>query len=236
MSVLTHDEHTTGGHHESPEVIDHRQRLGIWLFIAGDVVTLAALLFTYLYLRGTNTEGSWRSVVGFDFTGKTLAQAQNLIDNGTPGRVFEKAVSSGLNWAIVVVVALSAAIFAFGERKIREGSDRALVPVGLAASAVAVFAAVLAVIQMRSIPQFYFVQNDSQLFIHTAYGSAMLALSGALVIHLLLLAFLGVGIVLRSLNGAISSTKWTQVRLVRFFWVWVAISTLITAAVTTALQ
>jgi hypothetical protein len=31
----------TPGHHESPEKVDARQRVGIWLFIGADVITVA---------------------------------------------------------------------------------------------------------------------------------------------------------------------------------------------------
>ena len=65
MSVDTHG-HTEHGHHEPVEVVDRRQRMAVWLFIGGDIVTLSAMLFTYLYLRGTNTGGHWMSMVGYD--------------------------------------------------------------------------------------------------------------------------------------------------------------------------
>jgi hypothetical protein len=36
-------------------------------------------------------------------------------------------------------------------------------------------------------------------------------------------------------RGAISGDKWYQVRLVRFFWVWVAISAVVSTLITTTI-
>ena len=69
-------------HHEAPEIVDHRQRLGIWLFIGGDVVTTGALIFTYLYLRAVNTNGSWMSVVGLPANGRSASTLQGILDDG----------------------------------------------------------------------------------------------------------------------------------------------------------
>ena len=73
MSSDTIEHEASHGHHEAPEVVEGRQRLGIWLFIVGDVIMLASFLFTYLYLRGTNTQKGWMAylegkspVVGFE--------------------------------------------------------------------------------------------------------------------------------------------------------------------------
>jgi hypothetical protein len=53
---------------------------------------------------------------------------------------------------------------------------------------------------------------------------------------LFILAFLGLGLTIRSARGVINGDKWYQARLVRFFWVWVAISAVIGSAVTTTIN
>jgi len=50
------------------------------------------------------------------------------------------------------------------------------------------------------------------------------------------LAFLGLGLTIRAARGVINGTKWYQARLVRLFWVWVAISAVIGSAVTTTIN
>jgi heme/copper-type cytochrome/quinol oxidase subunit 3 len=222
-------------HGESLEVLDQRQRLGVWIFIAGDVVTLAALLFTYLYLRGSNTAGHWRSVVGYNFAGLSAPQAQHLLDTTAPSLQVESPVSAGLNWLIVVMVLLSAMTFWYAEDRIRTTGAKisSFLTVAYAAIVLVLVAIVLAWIQVLRIPQFWAANNDSNLFVHPAYGSAMITLGGALIIHLMILVVLGLGIVTRTWRGVVSTSSWHQVRLVRFFWVWIGISTLITGAVTT---
>ena len=52
----------------------------------------------------------------------------------------------------------------------------------------------------------------------------------------MLLVFLGVGLTLRSIRGAINVENWYQSRLVRMFWVWVAISAIAVSALTTTIN
>ena len=80
--TTTEQHHHSAPHHEAPEVVHHRQRLGIWIFIAGDVVSMCALLFTYLYLRGTNTGGHWMSIEGVPARGRTMEQIQAFLEEG----------------------------------------------------------------------------------------------------------------------------------------------------------
>jgi len=235
MSITADAAHLESGHHEPIEVVANRQKLAIWLFIGGDVVSLGALMFTYLYLRGLNTDGHFQSAVGFNFNGLTTARANYLINNATPHLQFEKAVAAGLNWAIPAVVVLSAALLWWAEHRFRQGllGARSLSLLAYLSAAVVLVAALLEVKQMRSIPQYFAVNNDSQLFVYTSYGSCMLALGTALIIHALLLAFLGAGVGIRAQRGAINFEKWHQIRLVRFFWVWVAVMAVVTALMTT---
>ncbi|MGB8651753.1 MAG: hypothetical protein WCD35_13955 [Mycobacteriales bacterium] len=47
------------GHVEGMEVVGRRWRTGVLLLILADAAFVAALLFSYLYLRGLNTEDAW---------------------------------------------------------------------------------------------------------------------------------------------------------------------------------
>jgi len=99
--TMTDHSHASAGHHEAPEVIHHRQRLGIWIFIAGDVVSMCALLFTYLYLRGTNTGGHWMSIEGVPALGRSMESIQAFLEEG--GSMItnvEAPLSAGLAWAM----------------------------------------------------------------------------------------------------------------------------------------
>jgi heme/copper-type cytochrome/quinol oxidase subunit 3 len=227
-SDTQHLEHEHG-HHEAPEIVEGRQRLGIWLFIVGDVVMLASFFFTYLYLRGTNTGNGWM----------TYLQGNSSAANyGQP--VHEKVLSSTLNWEIVAVTVLSAAVMWAGEKHLRaqrSGPGRFALFATLG-GLVALAASVLTIVQLRSIdmhiPYRSLSQNAHQ-FVYTAYGSAEVLLNGSSLVHLFLLVFLGFGLAIRASKGLVSSEglKWSQARFVRFFWVWVAVGSVLTAVLTT---
>ena len=123
MSVDTHG-HTEHGHHEPVEVVDRRQRMAVWLFIGGDIVTLSAMLFTYLYLRGTNTGGHWMSMLGYDqsHSADYYMNAASLPD---PKLIHIHPMSASFSWLVAAVVVVSALILWGGEKTLRAGSQRA---------------------------------------------------------------------------------------------------------------
>jgi heme/copper-type cytochrome/quinol oxidase subunit 3 len=243
MSIDTHEHHDApsgdGGHYESPEVVDGRQRLGVWLFIGGDIIIVAALLFTYLYLRGVDTSGHWMSLVGYK--GHSYAYYENIA-NGSVGLPAPKLIhvgpmSAGLEWLITAVTVVSGAIIWQAERALRSTKNaKSYAAMATFATIVVLVAIVLTIIQLRSIPEVMVATNDSQGMAYTAYDSVYLALSGSGLFHLLILGFLGIGLTIRSRKGLISGERWFQARLVRFFWVWIAVSSVVVAAVTTTIN
>jgi heme/copper-type cytochrome/quinol oxidase subunit 3 len=228
-----------GGHFLTPEVVDSQQRLGVWLFIGGDIIIVAALLFTYLYLRGVNTSGHWMSLVGYK--GHSYAYYQNIA-NGSVGLPAPKLIhvgpmSAGLEWLIAAVTVVSGAIVWQAERALRATKNaKAYSTMAAFATVVVVVAIVLTIIQLRSVPEVFVATNDSQGMAYTAYDSAFLAIAGSGLFHLLVLTFLGLGLMIRSSKGLINGDRWHQARLVRFFWVWIAASSVIVAAVTTTIN
>ena len=58
-TLLEHGE----GHHETPEQRDQKERLLLWLFIAGDGLFMLFELFYWFYLRALNTNGLWRGAL-----------------------------------------------------------------------------------------------------------------------------------------------------------------------------
>ena len=106
-----------GGHFLEPEVVDRGQRLGVWLFIGGDIIIVSALLFTYLYLRGVNTSGHWMSMLGYQ--GHSYAYYQNAANLPAPTLIHVKAMSAGFDWLITAVTVVTAGIIWQGERALR---------------------------------------------------------------------------------------------------------------------
>jgi heme/copper-type cytochrome/quinol oxidase subunit 3 len=228
-----------GGHFLAPELLDGQQRLGVWLFIGGDIIIVAALLFKYLYLRGVNTSGHWMTLLGYK--GHSYAYYENIA-NGSVGLPAPKLIhvgpmSAGLEWVIALITVVSAAIVWQAERALRTTKNvKAFTTTAAVATLVAIVAIVVTVIQMRSVPEVFIASNDTQGMAYTAYDSTFLAIAGSGLIHLVILAFLGIGLTVRSSKGLITVENWFQARLVRFFWVWVAASSVIIAAVTTTIN
>jgi len=228
-----------GGHFMAPEHVDGQQRLGVWLFIGGDIIIVAALLFTYLYLRGTDTSGHWMSLLGYK--GHSYAYYQNIA-NGSVGLPAPKLIhigpmSAGMEWLIAAVTVVSGAIIWQAERALRATKSAASYSaMATFATIVVIVAIVLTIIQLRSVPEIFVATNDSQGMAYTAYDSVYLALSGSGLVHLIILTFLGLGLTIRSRKGLINGERWFQARLVRLFWVWIAVSSVIVAAVTTTIN
>jgi heme/copper-type cytochrome/quinol oxidase subunit 3 len=193
-------------HHDPPEVVTGRQVLGVWLFIAGDAVIVGSILFTYMYLRGLNTVQQW-------------------MPRGVHG------ASDVLAWGIVLAAACSLAVFVAAERATGRGSNGA---VGMALLAVVLVLAgvVLCVLAIRHVPQA--VNPTSQIRqIDGSYASSILAINVSNLLHLAVLAFLGVAIAVRTAKGRITAANPTHTRLVRIFWAWVVVSMAVAALMTT---
>jgi heme/copper-type cytochrome/quinol oxidase subunit 3 len=224
-----------GGHFLEPEVLDRGQRLGVWLFIGGDIIIVSALLFTYLYLRGVDTSGHWMSLLGLQ--GHSYSYYQNASSLPAPRLIHVKPMSAGFDWLITAVTVVTAGIIWQGERTLRATKNaKAFSSATAFATIVTLVAIVLTVIQLRSIPEIFVSTNDSQGMAYTAYDSAFMALVGSGLVHLVILAFLGLGLTIRTSRGLITGENWFQARLIRLFWVWIAISSVIVAAVTTTIN
>jgi heme/copper-type cytochrome/quinol oxidase subunit 3 len=229
----------TPGHHEPPEKVDARQRLGIWLFIGADVVTLGALLFTYLYLRGVNTDNHWMSMLGYKGSLHPYDVWADAADAGTlkdPTTIFVPLISTGLQWLLAALTVVSAGILWMGEKGLRATKNaKAFSSMALLATIISLGGIVIAAILLKDIPQIFVSVNDSNTMSYTTYDSAMMAILGSTIGHLAILAFLGLGLTIRSARGVVSGDRWHQVRLVRFFWVWVAISAVVSTLITTTI-
>lgn len=114
-------------HVEHPDLIGRRWRTGTLLLILADAAFVAAMLFTYLYLRGLNTEKMW------------YAPKQHI-------------ASIGFSWVIAGVLVVSAIAYRFGQRGIRAGNQANLVLGTLVAFVVVLVAGVLQFIQLATFP------------------------------------------------------------------------------------
>lgn len=127
---------------------------------------------------------------------------------------------AGFGWLIAAVMALSWCAYRWADSPSAHGARLTL---GLLlATVLLVVDLVLQVSQMFSVG---FRAADG------AYASAWMALSGYHAFHLLLTLFIGVGVWNRARLGKFVTDRW-HVRLVGYWWTWVAVSAIITAATT----
>lgn len=114
-------------HHESLDVVGARWRTGVRLLIAADAAFLVALVFTYFYLRGLNTEGGW-------------------VPKGSPTEAI------WISWALAGGMVLSAVLYRWGEAGNRAGRTNRLVAGTGLAVLVLVATTVGQIIQMATFP------------------------------------------------------------------------------------
>ncbi len=114
-------------HVEDPDLIGRRWRIGVLLIILADASFVAALVFSYFYLRGLNTENAWL----------------------LPG---QQTASIGFQWIIAGVMVASAVMFTSGRRGIQAGHEARFVTSTIVGVALLVLAAVLQAYQLATFP------------------------------------------------------------------------------------
>jgi heme/copper-type cytochrome/quinol oxidase subunit 3 len=114
-------------HVEDPDLIGRRWRTGVILLILADASFVAALIFSYFYLRGLNTEKAW------------LAPKQQTAD-------------IWVGWAIAGGAVLAAAAYHWAATGIRAGNESRLVLGASVATLVVVADSVGQFIQLATFP------------------------------------------------------------------------------------
>jgi heme/copper-type cytochrome/quinol oxidase subunit 3 len=127
MTSVAVGAHESNPHAEDPAVVGRRWRTGVPLIMLADIAFVAALLFSYLYLRGLNTSKAW------------LAPKQ-------------QTASVWVSWLIAAVLVASVIAFRSGHAGIRVGARGRLLA-GTAMAVVLVLADVVAqLIQLATLP------------------------------------------------------------------------------------
>jgi heme/copper-type cytochrome/quinol oxidase subunit 3 len=197
MTAVT-EHHAESGHHEAPEVISRRDRMGVLLLIFADAAFVGALVFTWFYLRTLNQGGNW-----------------------IPKDV--EVAASSQSWIVTGVAGISAALMYLGLVAVRKGKVKQLLTFALLALVVIIADLYLQIQALSSFP--FTIKNGS-------YASTMFALAGANIFHLGLTIFLSIGIVNRIRMGRYSQDDHGHVREVTYWWIWVAVASLITSFAT----
>ncbi len=221
MTVTTteHDDAHGDGHadhgeddHHSPVKKDHRERLALWLFISGDALFLLLELFTWFYLRALNTEGLWR--------GTSCTKANPCTDGlGNPIVQEVQKANPAYSVGVAALAVVAALLIWLVERSARNRESRGVIS-GVALLA---FLALLATVGF----QIYQFQVLPFTTIDGTYASTYIFFMGSTLAHVILLTFIGFGLWMRAHQGKYDDGHWYQVRIIRFFAVWIAVSAVI---------
>jgi len=211
-----HEGTSGGGHHETPEERDHKERLLLWLFIGGDAVFLLLELFAWFYLRALNTDGMWR--------GAGCTTASPCTDGLGNPLTHEVAKASPSYTIVIAVLVVAVAVLIRAVERAAAKRDSRAVMSGIAGVAlIALLAAiVLQCYQFGTLP---FSTIDG------SYASAFEFFMGSTLFHVALLAFITFGLWNRIRVGRYDDGRWHRVRLIRMFSVWIAASVCMLALV-----
>ena len=196
MSVDTH----VNPHHEHPDVVGSRNRLGVILLIVADVAFALSMVFTYFYLRSQNVNDMW------------LPAATEETPAINP-------VSSSSAWRITLIAAIGLAAHFIALKNARKGNQSGLQVFGLVALISSLVATVIQIQQFGSVPF---------TFYNGAYASCWYLFAIMNTVHLILTAFIALGNWNRSRIGLYKADHW-HVEIVNIWWIWMVVSSLLGA-------
>ena len=194
MSVETH------AHHEDPDVVGSRNRLGVILLLVADIAFALSMLFVYFYLRGQNVNDMW-------------------LPAATEDRPAITPISPTSGWTVTAIVAFGLLAHFYGLKGARAANQTQL----KLGSLVALVTSVVAIIyQTNTISTAPFTFSDG------AYVSCFYMFTILNFVHIALTIFISLGIWNRARLGLYTSDHW-QVDIVRVWWLWMVVSSLLGA-------
>ena len=194
MSTETH------AHHEHPDVVGSRNRLGVILILVADIAFALSILFVYFYLRGQNVNDMW------------LPRASEESPAVLP-------ISSRGSWILTAIAAFGLLCHYYALKGVRAGNQTQLKLGGLVALVASAVAMVL---------QFNQIANAPFTFSSGAYASCYYLIAILNFVHLVLTVFFALGNWNRSRLGLYKSDHW-HVDIVNVWWVWMTVSSLLGA-------
>ena len=194
MSVETH------AHHEHPDVVGSRNRLGVILLLVADIAFALSMLFVYFYLRGQNVNDMW-------------------LPAATSEHPAIMPLSSSPGWTVTAIVAFGLLAHFYGLKGARAANQTQL----KLGSLVALVASVVAIVY-----QFNTISSAPFTFSDGAYVSCFYMFALLNFVHIMLTIFISLGNWNRARLGLYKSDHW-HVDIVRVWWVWMVVSSLLGA-------
>ena len=197
---MSHDTQTdshghANPHHEHPDVVGSRNRLGVILLLVADIAFALSILFVFFYLKGQNVNDLWLP--------KATADTPAVLP-----------VSSKGSWIISAVAAFGFLAHFYGLKGVRAGNQ---IQLKLGSGIALVTALVAAVLQNMAIASAPFG------FASGAYASCFYLVTILNMVHLILTIFIAFGNWNRSRLGIYAADHW-QVDIVNIWWLWMTVS------------
>ena len=182
-------------HHEHPDVVGSRNRLGVILILVADIAFALSMLFVYFYLKQQNVNGMW------------LPAATEESPVVTP-------ISSTGAWQLTVLCAIGMLANLFARSGVQANSrERINLGTGLAIVVISV-ATVMQVMQMNSTG---FTTRMG------AYASSYYLIASINLIHLVITLFIAIGNWNRGRLGLYSQNHW-HLTISHVWWIWMTVS------------
>lgn len=198
MSVEIHAH--SNPHHEHPDVVGSRNRLGFILILVADIAFALSVIFVYFYLKGQNVNDMW------------LPKASDTQAATLP-------VSSAGAFYVTIIAAFGLLMHRYALAGAKAKNQTQLV----LGSGVAFVASLAGLIYQG-------MQINSASFTITmgAYASCYYLIAGLNFMHFLLTVFIALGNWNRSRLGLYQADHW-HVEIVNIWWLWMTISALLGA-------
>ena len=194
MSVETH------AHHEHPDVVGSRNRLGVILLLVADIAFALSMVFVYFYLRGQNVNDMW-------------------LPAATAEHPAIEPLAAGPGWTVTAIAAFGLLAHIYGLKGARAQNQTQLKLGSLVAFVVSIAATVYQLNTISSVP---FTFSDG------AYVSCFYMFAFLNMVHLLLTVFISLGNWNRARLGLYIENFW-HVDIVRIWWIWMVVSSLLGA-------
>lgn len=192
---MSHETVAHSAHHEHPDDVGSRNRLGVILILVADISFALSMMFVFFYLKSQNVHGMW-------------------LPKGDEEHAAIHPLSSGPAWTVTLIAALGMALHYYGLRSARSGNQSVLKGSGLLALIAAIVASVL---QWNTIATAPFTFHEG------TYVSAFYLLTIMNQVHLFLTVFISFGNWNRARLGLYKTNFW-HVDIVNVWWVWMAVS------------
>ena len=191
-------------HHDSPEQIGRRERLGVRLLIVADGAFVFGMIFSYFYLRNLNANDGWIPEGGHTY-------------------------SAGSGWMVVIPLIIAAVLHRLAVRG--GASFKNLSLLTLIALLVGL---VLQWKQLSTMPFQVEGEEGKAFGYEGAYSSSWVLIAGANMFHYIIASFIALGLFIRARRAEVDPVleKWRMATAASWF-TWVAISG-IACAITTS--